>query len=101
KSSAYTLAIYGTQSMAELLPYFLSSGRYGIVANDDGVILLKANYSGPVLLLGITNYVFDYRDLSLHTGSAVSDSTSASREVLLHSASDQSGVTFWFGPYIS
>src|SRR5439155_10485814 len=38
KSSAYTLAIYGTQSMAELLPYFLSSGRYGIVANDDGVI---------------------------------------------------------------
>jgi hypothetical protein len=101
KSPSYVLAGHGTQSMKKWVPYFMSSGRYGIVANDDGVILLKANYSGSVLLSGSTHYLFDYQSLTLLTGSIVPDSTSVSRTVLLHSASDKDGVTFWFGPYAS
>lgn len=99
KSRWYSTRIWGTQSMAKWLPYFLSTGRYGIVVNDDGVMLLRANYTGPVMLYGNTNYRFNYQNLYLYAGSTSSDPTSSSETVLVHRTSDQMGVTFWFGPY--
>ncbi len=101
ESSWYSQEIWGTQSMKSWLPYFLSTGRYGFLVNDDGVVLLEANYSGSVLLSGRTSYVYNYQSLSLYSGSRESDSTSLSGTVLVHSNTDLSGVTFWFGPYAS
>jgi uncharacterized membrane protein len=100
-ASTYTEGISATQTMKQFLPQLMSTGQYGVVVNDDGVILLKANYSGPVLLAGETNYTYDYQTLDLRSGSKQADSTSASGVVLVHSPSDQSGATFWFGPYAS
>jgi uncharacterized membrane protein len=100
-ASTYTVGISASQTMKEFLPYFLSTGEYGIVVNDDGVLLLKANYTGPVLLGGSTEYTFNYQTLDLGAGSRQSDPTSVSGTVLVHTSSDPSGGTFWFGPYAS
>jgi len=100
-ASTYTAGVSASQTMKEFLPYFLSTGNYGIVVNDDGVMLLKANYSGPVLLAGSTDYTFNYQTLDLSAGSEESDPSSVSGTVLVHTSSDLSGGTFWFGPYVS
>ena len=101
KSSTYSQGPSQNQTMKVMLPHFLSTENYGVVANDDGVLLFKANYSGPVLLAGGTNYTFDYRTLSLQSGSEQFDSTSASGTILVHESSNETGTTFWFGPYVS
>jgi uncharacterized membrane protein len=46
----YTAKIWNNQSMSRWLPYFLSTGRYGILVNDDGVVLIQEGYSGPRIL---------------------------------------------------
>jgi uncharacterized membrane protein len=99
KATTYTEGISATQTMKAFLPYFISTGQYGVVVNDDGVLLLKANYSGPVLLAGSTNYTYNFQTLDLVSGSKQLDSSSVSGTILLHSPSDPSGGTFWFGPY--
>jgi hypothetical protein len=94
-------AIGGTQSISKWLSYFLSTGKYGYLVNDDGVILLRANYTGQILLGGGTTYTFNYKSLDLYSGSKQTDSTSTSGTILVHTSSDKGGVTFWYGPYVS
>jgi uncharacterized membrane protein len=98
-SSWYSSLIWGTQSMKYWLPYYIAKGDYGILVDDDGVLLLKANYTGPVVLSGPTVYKYDYTSLDLYSGTEEAVQGSPSGTVLVHTASDQSGVTFWFGPY--
>lgn len=100
-SSTYVQGPTLNQTMKVMLPHFISTEGYGVVADDDGVLLLKANYSGPVLLAGPTNYTYNYQTLSLLSGSEQFDPTSVSGDVLVHSYSDGAGTTFWFGPYVS
>ncbi|HUI86812.1 MAG TPA: DUF2079 domain-containing protein [Nitrososphaerales archaeon] len=100
-SPTYSQVIWNYGSMKAYLPLFLSSDKWGIMVNDDGVILLKRGYSGPVLLSGPTSYSFDYRTLDLASGSLQKDATSVSGTILVHLPSFPSGGTFWFGPYTS
>jgi uncharacterized membrane protein len=100
KASTYAEGISTTQTMKQFLPYLVSEEKYGVVVNDDGVLLLEANYTGPVLLAGGTSYTFNYQTLDLAAGSLRSDSTSTSGTILVHSA-DESEGTFWYGPYAS
>ncbi len=62
-SSWYTIAIVpplrwqtytfsGIKPVSGVVTDALSSGRYGIVANTEGIILLEENYKGPPLLSG-------------------------------------------------
>lgn len=97
----YSQLIWGTQSMKQWVPYFISTGRYGVVVNDDGVLLLEAGYSGPIVYSGGTTYTYNYQSLYLYSGVREQDPTSQSGVVLLHEPSEESGVTFWYGPYAS
>ena len=101
ESSWYSTKIWGTQSMKGWLAYFIALGTYGVVVDDNGVILLENNYTGPVVLAGRTNYSFDYQNLDLYSGMRQSDANSESGTVLVHTSSDPNGVTFWYGPYAS
>jgi len=99
-SPSYSQIIWGYESMKSYLPTFLASGSYGVVVNDDGVILLERGYIGPALLSGPTSYTYDSKTLSLYSGNLARDPTSVSGTVLMHSQSAHPG-TFWFGPYAS
>ena len=101
RSGSYLTETDGSLSMKQALPYLISDGGYGVLVDDDGVLLLEAGYTGPVLLAGPTDYSFDYRTLALRSGSEQTDPSSASGTVLVHSPSDTNGTTFWFGPYVS
>jgi len=99
----YQISIYSSNvkgNMAENLPNLMNTGDYGIVADADGVILLKRGYVGGILIFEKTSYVYNYRNLALKYGSEVPDTTSTSGNVLAHQPSDPIGV-FWFGPYVS
>ncbi|MDA4114704.1 MAG: DUF2079 domain-containing protein [Thaumarchaeota archaeon] len=101
RSSSYLTKTDGSLSMKQALPYLIAEGTYGILVNDDGVLLLKEGYSGPVLLAGPTDYSFNYKTLALRSGSDQVDPSSMSGTVLVHRPSDPNGTTFWFGPYVS
>jgi uncharacterized membrane protein len=99
-SPTYAQILWGYMAMKDYLPSFLKSSNYGVLVNDDGVILLEYGYTGPILLTGPTNYTYDFRTLSILSGTLESDPASVSGTVLVHSQSAPTG-TFWFGPYAS
>jgi uncharacterized membrane protein len=100
-SSWYSYSIFGTnQSASKLLTSFILSGNYGVVVDADGVALLERGYKGPVLLSAQAQFVYDYQQLFLSSGSRTSDASSISGTVLVHNPGDQNG-TFWFGPYVN
>ena len=71
--------------------------RFGILAKADGVILFRQNYSGPLALFVPQLAQFDYRTLTLESGSVVEDPSSQSGLVLYENATTTGG-SFWFGP---
>src|SRR5438309_1709167 len=71
--------------------------RFGILAKADGVILFRQNYSGPLALFVPQIAQFDYRTLTLESGSVVEDPSSQSGLVLYENATTTGG-SFWFGP---
>ena len=101
KSISYSQEIWGSQSIKDWIPYYISTAHYGVVVDDDGVLLLKANYVGPVLLSGSTTYRYNYQNLFLYSGSTGYDSSSTSGTIFVHNVGNQAGVTFWYGPYAS
>ncbi len=97
--SYYGQPIWGNQTMSRWLPYFLSTGSYGVVVMDDGVVLLEKGYQGPIALQDQTHYMFDYRALSVFYGTLATDATSTTGTVLARTPSTTNG-TFFYGPYI-
>lgn len=100
-SETYVAGETGALSMKQLLPYYMANKSYGILVNDDGVILLEQGYSGRVVIAGPTTFSYNYQTLSLRSGSEETDSTSVSGIIFVHDASAANGSTFWFGPYVS
>jgi uncharacterized membrane protein len=98
-STEYSQVIWANITMKYYLLTFLAEGGYGVLANDDGVLLLEQGYTGPVLLSGPTNYFYNYRTLSLYSGFLVNDPSSQSGTVLARTEMNKPGITFWFGPY--
>jgi hypothetical protein len=78
----------------------LKDGRYGILAWDETILLLKKGYSGePVIFDPSSGYYYNHGNMRLGKGSVVADASSASGYVL-NSSIDDSGV-LWFGPYVT
>ncbi len=98
-SPYYGQPIWGNQTMSGWLPYFMSTGAYGVRVLDDGVVLLERGYAGPILLQGQTSYTYDYRDFTLFYGDAVADPTSTAGTVLSRLPGTMNG-TFFYGPYV-
>jgi uncharacterized membrane protein len=100
-SPTYGQIIWRDKAMKGYLPSYLANSSYGILVNDDGVILLEKGYSGPILLSGPTNYVYNFRTLSILDGALKNDPTSVSGTILYRAPGIQTGTTFWFGPNAS
>lgn len=94
----YGQPMWGNQTMSRWLPYFLSTGAYGVLVMDDGVVLLEKGYDGPILLQNPTVRIYNYEDLTLFYGSVVADPTSVSGMVLSRTSTTTNG-TFFYGPY--
>ena len=62
-TSAVFNAKSGTQSMSEIIQVMLASGKYGIIAQADGTILLMRNYMGSPILYTPINYNIQTNDV--------------------------------------
>ncbi len=78
----------------------LETGRYGVLAAADGLLLLKRDYVGEpeIFIPHVSQH--NQNDLAIRNGVISEEPTSSTGVVLLHRAGDPSGV-FWHGPYIS
>ncbi len=98
-SEYYGQPIWDNQTMSQWLGYYLGTGLYGVLVMDDGVVLLEKGYTGPIVLLGQSEYVYDYTNITLFNGETVADSTSAGGMVLSRTPSTPNG-TFFYAPYV-
>lgn len=87
-------------SPIEALRGVLDSGKYGVQAYADGVLLLKRGYVGGYALFKPYQESFTSDDLSILSSQAnvIFDASSQSGNVIIHEPNDQLG-TIWFGPY--
>jgi uncharacterized membrane protein YozB (DUF420 family) len=93
----------GTLSGEEISPSTatqeaLANGTYGVLASAKSILLLKKGYTGePALFVPFVSK-YNYKTLTLESGSTVKDPSSSSGVVLYHNETAPKG-TFWFGPY--
>jgi len=52
-----------TPSMYDFMSILYGSGKYGIVGEASGFVLLERNYKGPIKYYVPTTYIYDYNDL--------------------------------------
>jgi uncharacterized membrane protein len=77
----------------------LKNGTFGILASASSLLLLKRGYTGePALFLPYVSS-FNYKNLTLTSGSVMPDNSSVSGNVLFSDAGNASGI-FWYGPYV-
>lgn len=95
----YSAKIWGNQSMSRWLPYFLSTGQYGVLVYHDGVVLLKKGYGGPRIMSSEPEYHYDHPTLALDSRSPLG--TNPDSEIaFLHDTDSEIGNTFWYSPCI-
>jgi uncharacterized membrane protein len=87
-------------SPSEALLEAISSGKYGLFASSDGIILLRKNYTDSPMLYVPRVDVFSVDDLFpvFRHSRATVDSTASTGRVIVHEQIDLPGFT-WFGPY--
>ncbi|MEM0136509.1 MAG: DUF2079 domain-containing protein [Thermoplasmatales archaeon] len=78
--------------MYNVLDHYLSSNNYGILAEWDGIMLLKRAYSGSPLIYFPDNNFFSARSLYVLSSSYRSNGTIESTQLT-------NGETLWYGPY--
>jgi hypothetical protein len=76
----------------------LKDHEYGIFASEDGVLLLKLGYAGPLVSYSPQTDVFDYEQLISASGKEEWDYTSASTKIITSDAANSVGM-IWFGSY--
>jgi len=85
---------------SDVVPEALRSEEYGILVSAKGILLLKKGYSdGPIVFVP-TTAKYDYKALTLVSGSIIEDSTSSSGHVLYHDRGDDESI-FWYGSYVN
>jgi uncharacterized membrane protein len=89
-----------TASPVEALEKEIGSGKYGLFASADGILLFKNRYSGlPTLFRGRIDAFDSDQLLPMFKNSKVlNDPTSYSGRVIAHEANDSTGFA-WYGPY--
>ena len=90
----FTLTGSGNYSsnMYVTLDHFISSGQYGILAEYDGLIMLKKGYTGEPVIYGPEDRVFTVQDLY----SGITDRNGYAN---ISSSNLTVGETLWSGPY--
>ena len=93
-SQYFTLTGSGNHSynMYITLDHFISSGQYGILAEYNGLIMLKKGYTGEPVIYGPENRVFTVQDL-------YSGITDRNGNMNISSSNLIVGETLWYGPY--
>ena len=79
------------QTMFEVIHRLYATGNYGIMAEDDGFILLKHNYTGPIIYYQPTSEQF------LPTSLAVLNESYRNGNIITGTNPD--GHRIWYGPY--
>ena len=85
---------------SDVVPEALRSREYGIFASAKGMLLLKKDYTDVPIVFVPYTAKYDYRVLTLPSGSIIEDNTSSSGRILCHDRRDDKGV-FWCTPYIN
>jgi uncharacterized membrane protein len=93
-SSWFTVSGSGNYSsnMYITLNHFISTGQYGILAEYDGLILLKKGYIGKPIIYGPENRIFTVQDL-------YSGFTDRNGNTSIYSSNLSGYQTLWYGPY--
>jgi len=82
----------------EIFHSLLTSGKYGVYAAADGIVLLKRNYvDAPIFYIPIER-TFDHRNLRYHFANLEKKPDSIS-ELVLAFYEKRKGAILWFGPY--
>ena len=94
-SSWYNFDSYGYPSMSTLISELYSSGYYGIVAEDQGIILLQRDYKGKIEFSGL---YLQYLPSQLQTDYHAS--LDNGQIVVANSPMPKvDGLASWYGPY--
>jgi len=90
----------GSTSPIEALCELVKSGKYGVVACADGILLLGKGYMGSYKVFKPYTERFTYKNLYTlpSTSSIKFDGTSESGNVIIHDINHKAGVV-WYGPY--
>jgi len=88
-------------SPVEFAKEALNSGKYGIFASSEGILLLKRGYDGKPIIFKPYIAELNYKNLKIgDVGEIVNYETSVSGKVIYHSSEKESGY-IWYGPYIN
>lgn len=84
-------------TMMNIFNYLYSSGHYGIVAEESGIILMERNYSGPVLHYIPFSSIFSAREMILNNASY------SGRYIVIKDDHTSPGEwnQAWGGPYVN
>lgn len=85
-SGNYSLNMYAA------LNHFIGTGQYGILAEYNGIVMLKKEYKGNPIIYGPENKVFTSQDL--YTGITTKNK---SEEISFNNLTNYQ--TLWYGPY--
>ncbi|MCL4420998.1 MAG: DUF2079 domain-containing protein [Candidatus Thermoplasmatota archaeon] len=85
-SGNYSLNMYA------VLNHYISTGQYGILAEYNGIVMLKKEYKGNPIIYGPENKVFTSQDL--YTGITTKNK---SEEISFNNLTNYQ--TLWYGPY--
>ena len=87
-------------SPSEALQKVIASGRYGLLACADGILLFEKGYGGPTTLYVGRIDTFDAGSFQtvVRNSIVLDDPTSYSGNVILHKAGEGTGFV-WIGPY--
>ena len=85
------LAPNNNQTMFDVIHRLYATGNYGIMAEDDGFILLKHNYTGPIIYYQPTSEQFSPTSLAVLNESY--------RNGNIITGTNPHGHRIWYGPY--
>jgi uncharacterized membrane protein len=97
KSPTFTMGIMGP-TPDQITISLLKNNEYGMFASEDGVLLLRRGYSGPLEYYSPQVNVFNSGQLILGAGKIEWDYASSSGRVITSDPANSFGV-IWFGPY--
>jgi uncharacterized membrane protein len=73
---------------------------FGVIGYENNILLLKRGYQAAPKIYKPLSYSFNYRDLTVVSGSIIPDEQSQSGKVLLRPSTAPAGSDFWWGPWI-
>lgn len=98
--SDYIILDLSSQDAVDAIILSRISGRYGVIASLEGLVLLKNGYTGDLQSFTPYTVVRDYRDLIVKDGQVVSDPNSFSGFVVQNKPGNSTVADLWWGPFV-